>query len=115
MTIDAGDASCQQSGYSYICDECESVSVNLGVGASVSDPDGDILTHVWSVLEGDATITDPNSLTTMVVLEGAEPSEPGVCDSTEYQIQLAAVDCPGAESTDSLTITVNCCGVEATE
>ena len=50
VTIDAGDATCQLSGYSYICDECESVTVNLGVGASVSDPDGDVYAHLWTVL-----------------------------------------------------------------
>ena len=115
VTIDAGDATCQVSGYSYICDECDSVTVNLGVGASVSDPDGDVVTHSWTVLDGDATVTDPSSLTTMVVLEGAEPSEPNVCDSTTYELQLSATDCPGAESTDTVTLTVNCCGIESSE
>jgi hypothetical protein len=115
ITIDAGDASCQLSGYSYICDECESVSVNLGVGATVSDADGDVYTYEWSVLEGDATIVDPTSLTSLVVLDGAEPTEPSVCDSTEYQLQLAATDCPEAQTTDVMVITVNCCGVESTE
>lgn len=115
VTIDAGDATCQVSGYSYICDECDSVTVNLGVGASVTDPDGDVYTHVWNVIDGDATVTDPTSLTTMVVLEGAEPTEPNVCDSTTYELQLSVTDCPGAETTDSVTLTVNCCGIESSE
>ena len=113
ITIDAGDASCQESGYEYICDSCDSVSVNLGVGASITDPDGDNYSFEWSAVEGDANFSDPNSLTTMVSLDDASPEEPGACTATEYILQLAAVDCPGEQSVDTVTVTVNCCGVEA--
>ena len=113
LSLDAGDAECEPSGYSYSCASCDDLSVTLGDGASVNDPDGDTFTTVWSVLSGDADISDVNSIQTTVVLQNAEPEEPGACTSTVYEIQLAATDCPGTTSSDSVSFTVNCCGVEA--
>jgi hypothetical protein len=71
-----------------------------------------LFSYGWSALEGDASFSDVNSLTTVVVLEGAQPEEPNVCTASEFILQLSATDCPGDESTDTVTITVNCCGVE---
>ena len=52
MTVDAGDAECSPSGYSYSCSSCDDVSITLGQGASVNDPNGDAYTLEWSVLGG---------------------------------------------------------------
>lgn len=113
MTIDAGDAECSPSGYSYSCSSCEEVTVSLGQGASVNDPNGDTYTLLWSVLDGDAYISEESSLTSTVTFRNAEVDEPGMCTNTNYEIQLEATDCPGATGSDTVSFTVTCCGVEA--
>ncbi|MEC7985703.1 MAG: PKD domain-containing protein [Myxococcota bacterium] len=113
QSLDAGDAECEPSGYSYSCASCEDLSITLGDGASVNDPDGDTFSTTWSVLSGDADISNAQSIQTTVVLKNAEPEEPGACTATVYEIQLSATDCPGTVSSDSVSFTVNCCGVEA--
>ncbi|MFZ5477834.1 MAG: PKD domain-containing protein [Myxococcota bacterium] len=114
VTVSGGSATCTESGYVYICDECSSQVVTLGDLSTVSDPDGDPYSVVWTVVSGDATIADPNTLVTTVTLEDAEPEEPGECSSTEYEFQLEVTDCTGATSTDTTTFVVECCGVEDT-
>ena len=113
MTVDAGDAECSPSGYSYSCSSCDDVSITLGQGASVNDPNGDVYTLEWSVLEGDAYISDTTSLSTTVTFRNAEAEEPGMCVNNEYELQLEATDCPGATGSDTVSFTVTCCGVEA--
>lgn len=113
LTIDAGDAECEPSGYSYSCNACDNVVLNLGQGASVNDPDGDTYATSWSVLSGDADVSDESELTSTLTLKNAEPEEPGVCTATTYELQLSATDCPGTTTTDVVTFTVNCCGIEA--
>ena len=110
--IDAGEAECRESGYTYTCDECAEQTVALGADAVVSDADGDPLTYSWEVLSGNAEITDPTSISTTVTLTDAEPTEPGVCDDTVYEFQLTVTDCVGEVVTDIVTFTVTCCGVE---
>ena len=114
MRIDGGDAECEPSGYTYSCDSCEDMIVTLGQGASVNDPDGDGYSLAWSVLEGDANISDESSLNTSITLRNAAPDEPSVCTNTVYEVQLSATDCPGMTGSDSVTFTVTCCGIEAT-
>ena len=113
LTVNAGDAECELSGYSYSCDSCENVVLSLGDGASVNDPDGDVYTTSWSVLSGDADISDESAISTTITLKGAEPEEPNVCASTVYEVQLTATDCPGISSSDIVHFTVECCGIEA--
>ena len=113
MTVDAGDAECSPSGYSYSCSSCEDVTVTLGQGASVNDPNGDTYTLLWSVLDGDAYIAEETSLNSVVTFRNAEVDEPGMCTNTNYELQLEATDCPGATGSDTISFTVTCCGVEA--
>lgn len=113
MTIDAGDAECSPSGYSYSCSSCDDVSISLGQGASVNDPNGDTYTLEWSVLDGDANILDETSLNTSITFRNAPADEPGMCVNTNYEIQLEATDCPGATGSDTVSFIVTCCGVEA--
>ena len=63
-------------------------------------------------MSGDATLSDETDLNTEVVLSGATTTEPNVCETTTYELELVAQDCPGGAAADSLTITVNCCGIE---
>lgn len=90
----AGTADCEESGYTYACDECASLTIDLGDDATATDADGDPLVYEWTVLDGDATIADPTSLSTTVRLEGAEPTEPSACEDTTYEFQLKVTDSP---------------------
>lgn len=114
QAVDAGSATCEPSGYVYDCDECEDKTVTLGADASVSDPDGDPITLLWTLESGVATMSDPTSLTSSVTLEKIEPSEPGACEDTSATFKLSVTDCTGAVSTDTVKFTASCCGTEDT-
>ncbi len=114
QSFSGGNATCEESGYTYDCDECASMTVDLGADSTANDPDGDPLIYEWTVIDGDATISDADKLHARVKLEGAEPTEPGSCEDTTYQFQLKVTDCTGAEATSQVTYTVNCCGAADT-
>lgn len=112
QNIDGGTASCESEGYTYDCDSCPAVNVQLGVGAVVTDADGDQVSIGWSTVgETQASVLAPTELVTTAQLSGATPVEPGACTETEFSFQVDAVDCPGAVGSDTVTITVTCCGV----
>lgn len=111
-TTAGGDAECEESGYTYDCDDCSAQTLTIGGDASISDGDGDPYTYTWSVVSGSASIDDASSLVTTVTLEDAAPTEPGACADNEYVLQLSATDCPGETATDTITLVVSCCGVE---
>jgi len=111
-TVDGGSSTCEESGYTYDCDDCATATVTLT--ATATDADGDPMTYAWSTSNADATISSSNTLVTTVTLEDATATEPGECEETEYEFEFAATDCTGATVTDSITISVSCCGVEDT-
>lgn len=111
MTISGGTAVCEASGYTYECAECGQVTVTLGGDASVTDPDRDPYSMLWTVTDGSATISDATVLPTTATLSDASPTEPDECEDVEYRFSLAATDCTGASTTDTVTYTVTCCGV----
>ena len=108
---DGGEAECTEAGYSYRCDECDSVSTTIGVDASVTDADGDPVSLEWTAVSGAVNFTDATALSTRVVLSEADATEPSVCDLNEYQLRLTATDCTGASVTSDVVYTVSCCGV----
>jgi hypothetical protein len=110
---DGGEADCSEDGYTYDCDSCESMVIDLGDDASVTDADGDPLTYEWTVVSGEAEITDSSSLITTVTISDAEPTEPEACEDNEYEFQLSVSDCTGATDEDTVVYTVSCCGVAA--
>jgi hypothetical protein len=114
LSVDAGDGMCELSGYSYNCSECDPVTLTIGTGGSVVDPDGDPVSYEWQVVSGDVTISDPTTLETTATFEGATPTDINVCENNSYELELVAVDCPGASSIDSVTVTLSCCGLEET-
>ena len=114
LVEDAGSATCTEDGYTYDCDDCSALTVDLGADATATDADGDPLVYYWEVLSGDATISDTASLATTTKLTGAAPTEPGVATTTDYSFQLTVTDCTGASVTDTVTITASCTGVEDT-
>jgi hypothetical protein len=65
------------------------------------------------VVSGEAQVTAPDALGTKVTLSDAIPTEPAVCDANEYVLKLTVTDCTGAAVSDTVTYTVNCCGIEA--
>ncbi len=114
QSVSGGNAECTESGYVYNCDECASTTVNLGADARASDPDSDPYTMKWSVVSGDATITNDGVLSTTATLSEAEPTEPGKCEDVEYTFKLEVTDCTGETTTDNVKFTLSCCGVEDT-
>ena len=79
--------------------------------ASAYDNDGDPVEYLWTAEVGDVSFAEETSKETQVLLSGASPSEPGVCEITEYELRLSVTDCPGASSSDILTVEVSCCGI----
>jgi predicted small secreted protein len=115
VTVSGGSATCEESGYTYDCEECADSVVTLGDLSTASDADGDPIVIEWTVVSGEASIADPSSLITTVTLADAAPDEPDECTSTEYEFMLSVTDCTGVTSTDTTTYVVECCGVAATE
>jgi hypothetical protein len=112
QSIDGGTAVCEEQGYTYDCDSCSAVNVNLGLDALVSDADGDQFSLTWSVTgDAQASILAPGDLSTTAQVAGAAPLEPGSCSDTEYIFQLEAQDCPGGVGSDLVSVIVTCCGV----
>ena len=111
ISVDAGNAECTESGYSYACGDCAPVGVSIGGNASANDPDGDPVAFSWSTVEGDIEFMDANSRETTAIITGAAPEEPGVCTVTEFQVALTGIDCPQVSSTDTVNINVTCCGI----
>ncbi len=107
----AGDVVCEPSGYVYSCEDCDSISTELGADATVTDADSDPYTITWTVTEGSATISDPSSLATNVVMSDIE-TESLSCEETEFIFELSVTDCTGETVTDTVTYTASCCGVE---
>jgi hypothetical protein len=64
------------------------------------------------VVSGSATISDPTSLETNVILTDIQVEDLD-CVDNEFQFELAVTDCTGETITDNVTFTATCCGVEA--
>lgn len=111
--FDGGSAECEEVAYGYECDDCGEMTVELGAEATLHDADDDPYVFEWTVIDGEATIDDPHSLRTPVILAGAAPVEPGACENNDYTFQLSATDCPDATVTDTVIFTVTCCGTKA--
>ena len=110
-TLEGGNVCCEASGYVFNCDDCANQTVLLGSDVTVTDADGDPLTYLWSLESGNGTFTDETSLETYLATEDATATEPGVCDSNEYELKLTVTDCTGEAVEASTTLTVTCCGV----
>lgn len=112
LSYDGGETLCESTGFSsYICGRCEAQTITLGSDAMVNDPDGDTVSFTWSSVSGSSVIPTPNRLSTTAVVSGAQPTAPGECEPNTYEFRLTAVDCAGQESSQTVTHTVNCCGV----
>lgn len=115
-TVDAGEAACSASGYTYNCDDCSDVTLDdWGSNVTIVDADNDPYTVLWEMTDGDGRITSPEDVITRLRLENIETSQPGVCDTTEFDMRLTVTDCTGAVVTASTTISAQCCGVEETD
>ena len=76
----------------------------------MNDADGDRVNSLWTVTGGSAAIEDPTSVSTEVVLSGASPDMPDECTEELYSFVLTTTDCTGAETSETVTHTVRCCG-----
>ncbi|MFH1463305.1 MAG: PKD domain-containing protein [Pseudomonadota bacterium] len=107
-----GEVTCTAGSYgSYDCDDCDDISTMLGTDADITDPDGDPYTVQWTVIDGSATIHDPTSLETAVILTDITVSSLS-CEDTAFTFELAVTDCTGETKTDQVVLTATCCGTE---
>ncbi|MSQ01363.1 MAG: PKD domain-containing protein [Myxococcales bacterium] len=113
-SVSGGNAECVESGYVYNCDECAATTINLGDDARATDPDGDPIVIEWTVVEGDATISNNAVVSTTASLTDAEPTEPGACEDVDYTFKMTVTDCTGESTSDTVKFTLSCCGVEDT-
>ena len=84
--------------------------MQLGADSGVSMRQ--IIDLQWYVMSGDATLSDPMDMSTEVTLSGASVDSVGACETTTYELELVAQDCPGGSAADAITLSVTCCGVE---
>lgn len=108
---DAGDAVCTEVNGEYECEACAAVTVPLGNGASVSDPDGDPLKISWEALHEGALIEDAGAISTNTLITFS-PTEPGECEDEDFDFRLVAEDCPGSIRQDTMEYNVTCCGID---
>jgi hypothetical protein len=113
-TVSGGETDCVEDGYVYDCDDCDDQTVEMGPNVTINDPDNDPYTVKWEMTSGSGIVASPYSVTTNVKLENIEATEPNVCDTNEWVLELTVTDCTTASTTKSTTVTVDCCGVEST-
>ena len=104
---------CEEDGYVYDCEDCEDQTIEIGSNVTINDPDNDPYTVMWELTSGSGIISNPSAVTTSVKLENIEATEPNVCDSNEWVLELTVTDCTTASTSESTTVTVDCCGIEA--
>lgn len=109
--IDAGQSCCEPSGYVFNCDDCTDQTLEIGTDVTVTDADGDPLTYQWELVSGNGTFLDDTALITYLSIEDIEATEPGVCDSNEFELKLTVTDCTGESTEATAILTVTCCGV----
>ena len=112
-TISGGEVECEEDGYVYDCEDCEDQTIEIGSNVTINDPDNDPYTVMWELTSGSGIISNPSAVTTSVKLENIEATEPNVCDSNEWVLELTVTDCTTASTSESTTVTVDCCGIEA--
>ena len=110
-SANAGEAICEEVGYSYICAYCDPVLITLGEDAIVKDADGDPLTVEWTVISGSAGIPDPDRVITDAQLGSSQPLEPDACEANEYVFELTVTDCTGAQASAQVSHNAICCGI----
>lgn len=112
IEVSGGTALCTEGDYgTWECGSCSAVTTTIGGATVVEDSEDTDITLLWTVSEGDGTITGSDStLSTTVSLRGAVATEPEVCTPNFYRFQLAATDCPQETGAEIATVIVQCCG-----
>jgi len=113
-TVSGGEVECEEDGYVYDCEDCDDQTVEMGPNVTINDADNDPYTVQWELTSGSGIVATPTSVTTNVKLENIEATEPNVCDSNEWILELTVTDCTTASTKATTTVTVDCCGIEAT-
>lgn len=109
----AASVTCTPSSYAatYDCPFCEEAVVTLDAAGS-TDPDGDQLTYVWTVVEGVAGGTLSWASGSGVTLTVAGPSASYGASTTEtVGVAVVATDCMSATATDIVVVSYVCTGI----
>lgn len=114
--LSAGYTCCEESGYSYDCDDCPDQDYEMIADyISIADADSDPYTYTWSIVSGEGEISDSDGVPTTITLEDITATEPSVCDTTSYTIALTVTDCTGESTYTEATIDVECCGSDGSD
>lgn len=110
VTFEA-ESTCYNYAGTWKCDACPQPKNELSAVGS-TDPDGDRLNYLWTVGSGDTEVelTYPGGPITKIVTETI-PAEYGKKNSYSWTFDVLVSDC-GGESTDSVTVTMVCEGIE---
>ncbi len=105
-----GECAADGWGYSgeYTCEDCDSYSYTLD-GSNSADADGEPLSYLWTVISGDAAITNDTAVDATAILAGPA-CEWGSTTTETFEFQLEVTDCYGDTATDTVTITYECTG-----
>ena len=113
---DAGDgqsheanASCNYASYTYICDDCEELEIELDGTGSI-DADDEPLEYAWTVASGSASLDDESSSAPTATLTGPTATY-GSTTTETFEFELTVTDCFGDSSTaDTVMVTYSCTG-----
>ncbi|MEE2829360.1 MAG: MopE-related protein [Myxococcota bacterium] len=92
--------------YSQVCPSCPSRSVTLD-GTDSSDPDGNPLSYSWTVVSGNASVSNSASASATGNLNGGTPSYAST-STWSYTFRLEVEDCEGQTDTDEVQASYSC-------
>jgi hypothetical protein len=115
-TADAGpdltfgiSVTCAASAYGYECEPCTYEEVVDGSGSS--DADGEPLGYAWTATSGDV-IFDDDTLEAPTALFTGSQTDLGTTVTDTFELSLQVTDCIGWIDNDTVTVTLECTGVE---
>ena len=106
----SAEIACEADGYEYVCGDCAYEGSFLDASGSL-DPDGEPLSYSWTATSGSAVISDPDSATPTVSLQGSSV-EHGEFTSDYFVFEVEVTDCYGYVSSDEVEVLLVCEGVE---
>ena len=106
ISVDGGGAACNFSGYVWACESCEVSTVTVPTPTFDGTP-----SSIEYIGPQGTTIDVKTSRDSLLIgLPPVAPEMPG-CIDVPHQLEVRAMDTTGVLKSDTLTITVRCCGV----
>ncbi len=106
ISVDGGGAACNFSGYVWACETCQVSPVKVPTPSFEGHPSS--IEYIGP--EGTSIDVESSSKELIIGLPPVAPEMPG-CIDVPHQLEVRAMDGTGILKSDTLTITVRCCGV----